>query len=57
MSHNGDDVACVWCGDPITGFRDVLSAKEFDQSGLCQACQDKIFVPQDVDKVDYPDST
>ena len=31
------------CGEPIGTFRDTLSEKEYCISGLCQACQDKIF--------------
>jgi len=31
------------CGNPITGFNDSLSAKEYKITGMCQACQDKMF--------------
>ena len=31
------------CGQPVTGFRDGLSEKEYRISGLCQQCQDKMF--------------
>jgi hypothetical protein len=34
---------CVICKDTITGFRDDLSAKEYEISGLCQGCQDEVF--------------
>jgi hypothetical protein len=37
---------CPFCGklvNAVTGFRDELSRKEFRISGLCQACQDKVF--------------
>jgi len=34
---------CVICKDPITEFRDNLSAKEYQISGLCQGCQDEVF--------------
>ena len=34
---------CVTCGDPATSFKDVVSAKEYNISGMCQTCQDKIF--------------
>ena len=34
---------CVFCQKPITGFRDALSEKEYQTSGLCQECQDKVF--------------
>ena len=33
----------IGCGLPITGFRDELSEHEYRISGMCQACQDKIF--------------
>ena len=35
--------ACPVCHAPITKFRDELSKKEFGISGMCQACQDKVF--------------
>jgi hypothetical protein len=36
---------CPMCNNPINidRFRDRLSIKEYSISGLCQACQDKIF--------------
>ena len=34
---------CTWCKKPIDGFRDDLSEKEWDISGMCQECQDKSF--------------
>lgn len=33
----------IGCGQVITGFRDAVSEKEYTISGLCQACQDKVF--------------
>jgi len=36
-------IVCAFCGKPITGFRDVLSEKEYRISGLCQECQDGVF--------------
>jgi len=37
---------CPLCGKPIkiSGFRDELSLREYTISGLCQKCQDRIFV-------------
>jgi hypothetical protein len=35
--------APVGCGGDATKFRDALSAREYSISGLCQACQDKVF--------------
>jgi len=36
---------CPFCKDPIKveDFKDDLSRKEFNISGLCQSCQDKMF--------------
>jgi len=37
---------CPFCGKPIppgTEFKDELSKREFEISGMCQACQDDIF--------------
>ena len=47
----GEEVKAVEQGDcPFSGckvnkdeFRDELSRKEFEISGLCQACQDDVF--------------
>lgn len=35
----------IGCGRPVGKFRDQLSAREYDISGLCQECQDKVFQP------------
>jgi uncharacterized CHY-type Zn-finger protein len=40
-SHN--DKKCVTCGKKITKFKDDLSVKEYDISGMCQKCQDETF--------------
>ena len=37
---------CPFCKksvDVVNGFRDGLSIKEFEISGLCQSCQDDFF--------------
>ncbi len=36
---------CPFCGkDPnVKGFKDELSMKEYEISGLCQDCQDEVF--------------
>lgn len=39
-----DDDLCPRCGKPPGEFRDGVSKREFVISGLCQPCQDKIFV-------------
>jgi len=33
----------IGCGEPAIEFDDELSKKEYRISGLCQACQDKVF--------------
>ena len=40
-SHNNKK--CVTCGKKITKFKDDLSVKEYDISGMCQKCQDEMF--------------
>jgi len=40
---NIDAGLCPICAQPIGVFRDALSRKEFGISGLCQACQDRVF--------------
>lgn len=34
---------CLNCGEMAIIFRDSLSRKEYNISGFCQKCQDKIF--------------
>lgn len=34
---------CTLCKRPATDFRDELSKKEFEISGMCQDCQDEVF--------------
>ena len=34
---------CPMCEQPIGEFRDELSVKEYEISGLCQSCQDDFF--------------
>lgn len=36
---------CGSCGGPATAFKDELSAREYRISGLCQTCQDPVFMP------------
>jgi hypothetical protein len=38
---------CPICAKPVGEFRDALSKKEATISGMCQACQDTIFSPQE----------
>lgn len=34
---------CPSCEFPVGSFRDEVSLKEYEISGLCQTCQDEIF--------------
>lgn len=34
---------CPVCKSPIGDFRDALSRKEYEISGMCQKCQDDFF--------------
>jgi hypothetical protein len=40
---------CPMCKSTDHHFRDALSRKEWAISGLCQACQDTVFVPLEKD--------
>lgn len=31
------------CGRPVTGFSDQASAREYKITGMCQACQDRMY--------------
>jgi hypothetical protein len=44
-SHDAHQLAnlCTTCGKPADKFTDVLSQKEYNLSGMCQACQDGFF--------------
>ena len=34
---------CPFCNKPVGEFRDEISKKEHEISGLCQSCQDDMF--------------
>ena len=34
---------CTWCKKQILSFEDELSKREYEISGLCQSCQNKVF--------------
>lgn len=38
-----DQKLCPVCNQPINGFRDAQSEREYNISGLCQSCQDDMF--------------
>ena len=42
---------CPWCTKPINmdDFKDDLSRKEFEISGICQKCQDRFFKGEEED--------
>lgn len=40
---------CMTCTSPVNQFRDSLSLKEYQISGMCQACQDSVFGIDDTD--------
>lgn len=42
-THSTASNACVSCHKPAVRFKDELSRKEYAISGMCQACQDKVF--------------
>jgi len=33
---------CLFCGKKITGFKDGISAREYEITGQCQECQDEM---------------
>ena len=39
--------SCVFCGDVKIEFRDEISEKEYTISGMCQECQDSVFMTED----------
>lgn len=41
---------CMACGKPVTGFKNEISAREYEISGLCQECQDIAFADPDEDE-------
>ena len=34
---------CTYCVEPLTLFKDELSKQEYGITGMCQACQDKVY--------------
>jgi len=41
--QTGPAPTCPMCRQPVGNFKDALSAKEYQISGLCQRCQDEVF--------------
>lgn len=44
---------CPSCHNFITMFRDALSRREYEISGLCQDCQDSVFGTDEDDREWY----
>lgn len=44
---------CTTCREPVGVFRDRISKKEYQISGMCQACQDEVF---DIEEGYYGDN-
>ena len=38
-----DKLLCVSCGNSAGAFDDLVSAREYRISGLCQTCQNEVF--------------
>lgn len=38
-----EEKKCLYCGKKIKEFRDELSIKEYNITGMCQKCQDEMF--------------
>ena len=47
--HNAPSDRCVSCKGSATFFKDELSHREYGISGLCQSCQDNVFVQDFID--------
>ena len=43
LTESRKNKICVVCGEKLTPFRDSVSVKEYELSGMCQNCQDKTF--------------
>ena len=50
LTDSQKERVCVICHKPITGFKDELSRREYEISGMCQECQDKIFEEEQMRK-------
>ena len=47
LGWDSNPAHCRTCNGTVGPFRDSLSRREYDISGMCQKCQDEIFTPQD----------
>jgi uncharacterized CHY-type Zn-finger protein len=41
--HSMESAVCVFCGQPAKEFKNEISAREYEISGMCQLCQDAFF--------------
>jgi len=44
-----DNIHCTNCGKDAGFFKDEVSLREYEISGLCQECQDKVFDENEYD--------
>lgn len=44
---------CPTCGEVVVSFRDALSAREYEISGMCQECQDSVFCDDEDEDDDW----
>jgi hypothetical protein len=42
-SESMENKSCVCCGGDASTFNDALSQREYEISGMCQKCQNKVF--------------
>lgn len=40
---------CTICNQRVTGFKNLISKQEYEISGMCQACQNDIFIDVEYD--------
>ncbi|HCX23761.1 MAG TPA: hypothetical protein DHN29_17700 [Cytophagales bacterium] len=45
IKESQEKKVCVICGEEASDFKDEVSKKEFNISGMCQECQDFTFGP------------
>jgi len=41
--------SCSVCKQPVTEFKNAVSSREYEISGMCQSCQDDVFEGYDED--------
>lgn len=43
FTESKENKVCVTCGGEVSNFRDMISKREHEISGMCQKCQDRTF--------------